>query len=300
MSIHFTSILSLLLVAGMLLYAPTVHAVPLSCRVTPFSQTITASGSVTYNVGITGDALGSGIQLALGNLPRGVTGNFIELYPIVPPGEVSFVLQTERSAQVGNFSLTLLENVSGQTTGAPLCQYALVIQAPPPLPLETPYVKTDEAKVTELRTELSFDSRGADVAELQALLASDPSLYPEGLVTGWYGPLTTSAVRRFQRRMGIEPTGEVDEATQEKLDELRAQEVSFFKFKSYLILEVRGSSVVILQNVLKQQGFFPEDIDSTGYFGPITEAAVRGYQESQGIETTGTVGPITRAALNQD
>jgi len=36
----------------------------------------------------------------------------------------------------------------------------------------------------------------------------------------------------------------------------------------------------------------------TGYFGPLTLAAVKAYQASKGISTTGYVGPLTRAALN--
>ncbi|TSC86935.1 MAG: hypothetical protein G01um10148_40 [Parcubacteria group bacterium Gr01-1014_8] len=39
---------------------------------------------------------------------------------------------------------------------------------------------------------------GPDVSRLQAHLALDPNIYPEGLVTGGYRNLTTAAVRRFQ------------------------------------------------------------------------------------------------------
>ena len=39
---------------------------------------------------------------------------------------------------------------------------------------------------------------GDDVARLQQFLALDPTIYPEAKVTGYYGPLTEAAVRRFQ------------------------------------------------------------------------------------------------------
>lgn len=39
---------------------------------------------------------------------------------------------------------------------------------------------------------------GADVTRLQQFLALDPSVYPEGRVTGYYGDLTVAAVQRFQ------------------------------------------------------------------------------------------------------
>src|SRR5579864_1581788 len=50
---------------------------------------------------------------------------------------------------------------------------------------------------------------GAQVTELQTFLATDPSVYPEGLVTGFYGPLTQAAVERFQCKYGIICSGDV-------------------------------------------------------------------------------------------
>ncbi|MDP2650212.1 MAG: peptidoglycan-binding domain-containing protein, partial [bacterium] len=47
-------------------------------------------------------------------------------------------------------------------------------------------------------TQLDFGSRGEDVAEVQTFLAKDASLYPEGLVTGYFGSLTKMAVERYQ------------------------------------------------------------------------------------------------------
>jgi peptidoglycan hydrolase-like protein with peptidoglycan-binding domain len=40
--------------------------------------------------------------------------------------------------------------------------------------------------------------RSADVRNLQQLLATKPDLYPECLVTGYFGALTKRAVQRFQ------------------------------------------------------------------------------------------------------
>lgn len=289
----------------MLVYPFPARAGILSCDVTSFSQTITAGESVTYKVKVTSLVISSVSKLVLGNLPHGVTGGFVGVDSgfVSLPGEYSLVLSIQRSAQIGTFSLVLLEDSLQQQGTEVICQYGLQILAALPLPTSEPTPEEISVKtpLPELFFGLSFGSRGSDVIKLQALLASQLSLYPEGLVTGWYGPLTTSAVQRFQERVGITPTGKVDMVTQEKLDELREKVPSTsFQFQSYLILGVRGNSVVILQNVLKQLEFFPEDVDSTGYFGSITEVAVQAYQENRGIETTGTVGPITRAALNQE
>ncbi|MEK7569032.1 MAG: peptidoglycan-binding domain-containing protein [Patescibacteria group bacterium] len=43
----------------------------------------------------------------------------------------------------------------------------------------------------------------ADVRRLQTLLASDKEIYPEGIVSGLYGPLTKKAVGKFQIKYGV-------------------------------------------------------------------------------------------------
>lgn len=45
---------------------------------------------------------------------------------------------------------------------------------------------------------ITTKTKGDDVAEIQKILATRPDIYPEGLVTGYYGPLTTKAIKRFQ------------------------------------------------------------------------------------------------------
>ncbi len=50
------------------------------------------------------------------------------------------------------------------------------------------------------------DAEG-DVTRLQRLLARDPALYPEQLVTGYFGPATEAAVERFQEAHGIAHEG---------------------------------------------------------------------------------------------
>ena len=57
----------------------------------------------------------------------------------------------------------------------------------------------------------------------------------------------------------------------------------------------RGDDVTALQDRLRDLGYFKED--STGYYGPKTEAAVREFQRDHGIEPIGKAGPKTRAAL---
>ena len=73
---------------------------------------------------------------------------------------------------------------------------------------------------------------------------------------------------------------------------------STFSFNKDLWFGMNNSDVVELQNKLKTLGFFTFPT-STGYFGPITLAAVKALQTANGIPATGYVGSLTRAALNK-
>lgn len=57
--------------------------------------------------------------------------------------------------------------------------------------------------------DLEVGATGTDVLRLQKLLASRPDLYPEGTVTGYFGPLSQRAVEKFQIAYGIASPGSV-------------------------------------------------------------------------------------------
>jgi len=48
---------------------------------------------------------------------------------------------------------------------------------------------------------------GGDVSKLQQLLAQDSTVYPEGIVSGYFGPATERAVQRFQQIENLVATG---------------------------------------------------------------------------------------------
>jgi len=85
-----------------------------------------------------------------------------------------------------------------------------------------------QAQVQSVKTELKFTRAlsqgvtGDDVKQLQEFLKTFPDVYPEGLVTGYFGPLTEAAVKKFQEQNGIESVGIVGPITQAKLTELAA------------------------------------------------------------------------------
>lgn len=54
---------------------------------------------------------------------------------------------------------------------------------------------------------LSFGMRNSAVEKLQRDLSQNPSLYPEKIITGYFGPLTQKAVQRFQCKHQIVCSG---------------------------------------------------------------------------------------------
>lgn len=58
-----------------------------------------------------------------------------------------------------------------------------------------------------LNHDMKEGDEGEDVAGLQQFLAQDPTIYPEGKVTGKFGKLTREAVKRYQEKNGIAPNG---------------------------------------------------------------------------------------------
>lgn len=91
-------------------------------------------------------------------------------------------------------------------------------------------------------------------------------------------------------------------ALQRQLENLKTQQtggIGVDAFTKTLRRGARSSEVTRLQEFLTQQpGIYPEGL-ATGYFGALTEAAVKRFQKKYGIEAVGIVGPKTRAKLNE-
>lgn len=63
-------------------------------------------------------------------------------------------------------------------------------------------------------------SSGDEVKRLQEFLKTLPDIYPEGIVTGYFGLLTEKAVKQFQAKYGIERAGILGPQTRAKLNSL--------------------------------------------------------------------------------
>ena len=73
---------------------------------------------------------------------------------------------------------------------------------------------------------------------------------------------------------------------------------SAFNFAKNLSFGMSGEDVIELQNILIAEGFLKLS-EPTGFFGRVTETAVKAYQTAHGLEAVGIVGPLTRAFLNK-
>lgn len=70
-----------------------------------------------------------------------------------------------------------------------------------------------------------------------------------------------------------------------------------YNFTTTLSIGSEGSDVTALQEFLTREGVYTGPI--TGYFGVLTERAVKVFQTNIGLESVGIVGPKTRAELNK-
>lgn len=72
--------------------------------------------------------------------------------------------------------------------------------------------------------------------------------------------------------------------------------VATYTFTQDLSLGSTGAEVGELQKTLARLNFYTGPV--SGYFGPLTQAAVRAFQQSRGLQQVGRVGPQTRSTLN--
>ncbi len=140
-------------------------------------------------------------------------------------------------------------------------------------------------------TTLKLGSKGPDVIELQEKLVDEGYLNKKYL-TGYYGPNTVEAVKKYQKDNGIKQTGVVAELTIESLFNKKT-------LSTTLVLKNgdEGANVKLLQSALAEMGYLAKD-KVTGYFGDVTESAVKKFQKDNGISQTGKAAKQTIEKIN--
>lgn len=142
---------------------------------------------------------------------------------------------------------------------------------------------------------LQTGNQGTQVIALQQKLKA--AGYFNGTATGFYGSQTQAAVSKFQQARGLAVDGIAGSNT---LAALSGTPNNSTPVPTGILLQRgnRSTAVTQLQNTLKAKGFFKGPV--TGYYGSITEAAVRTFQQSKGLRVDGIAGPNTLAALNNN
>jgi peptidoglycan hydrolase-like protein with peptidoglycan-binding domain len=126
-------------------------------------------------------------------------------------------------------------------------------------------------------------------------------------ITGEFGAQTEAAVKSFQRVFGLPQTGIVDETTWDDLYRayagivesipLEAAELVPILYPGTILREgVTSEYVRILQEYLSYiHESIPEipAVKNTGYFGPLTKAAVQAFQRYAGLPENGVAGAAT-------
>ncbi|MBM2818225.1 MAG: Fibronectin type domain protein, partial [Parcubacteria group bacterium] len=174
---------------------------------------------------------------------------------------------------------------------------------------------------------LKAGSSGDDVKTLQRILISE-DVYPEAVISGYFGRLTKNAVIKFQEKYFDEilapggfkqGTGYAGIASRKKLNEILGRQTSSSSVSqasksnnsglivNSLTIGSAGEEVKILQNILIKEGVYA-DGKITGIYDSSTKEAVKLLQEKYASEIltpiglsegTGFLGAATRKKLNE-
>ncbi len=152
-----------------------------------------------------------------------------------------------------------------------------------------------------LASDSAVGTTGREVRHIQLLLAQNPAVYPEQLITGYFGGLTQKAITRFQVKHGLPITGSADAVTRTKLQAISKTRQIVQKSSFYRNLNIgsEGADVLSLQIFLGTQGYYPRGL-FTGYFGPLTKQALTRFQAAASIRpVSGYFDTATRTRVEQ-
>ena len=138
---------------------------------------------------------------------------------------------------------------------------------------------------------MKMGSKGPDVIELQQKLVENGYL-DKTYLTGFFGPYTETAVKKYQADNGISQTGVVAEKTIEAMFIKKDLDETMVFRNGDESGEVRK-----LQQALCDMGYLKKD-SVTGYYGDVTESAVKKFQKDNGIKETGVAAKQTLDKIN--
>lgn len=155
-----------------------------------------------------------------------------------------------------------------------------------------------DGKVGEMTVDLLYSEEAkpnliAYGEQSDIVLAAQKRLKELGYLTttpdGKYGNDTSIAVKQFQSRNDLVVDGFLGPSTREVLNSSSA-------VPNGLMLGDSGEAVKRVQELLNKYGYISSD-NMTGYFGEVTEDAVKSFQKNNGLSADGNVGVMTMTKL---
>lgn len=181
--------------------------------------------------------------------------------------------------------------------------------------------RKDNAELKEEQTIGTVSIYNPRVEEIQRVLRG--AGFQPGPIDGRMGYRTRAAIREFQQKMGLKPSGKIDSTTQLALNrekempkqtpetksdrDLSLEPTTQIDFKTEYITEYikvepdvakeKKDRVRQIQIALKRAGFYKGEID--GKVGPQTKGAIKAFQKSKNLAVDGIVGPRTWEELTK-
>jgi len=198
------------------------------------------------------------------------------------PKEVSLDSVALRNKQ----STELAGAPDGQLSGSTSLSSDVAVTPQPAATLTPTPVPTPTPEPHPTNTVISYGMEYDIVYEIQERLMKLGYMENDE-PTNYYGSITKSAVKLFQRQHGLDEDGDMGLATWEALISSDAQK--------YTVMEgMDGTDVEELQYRLRELGYMD---NVTGHFGELTVAGVKEFQEKNGLSVDGKVGSHTREVL---
>lgn len=152
---------------------------------------------------------------------------------------------------------------------------------------------------------LKQNSQGEAVKNLQQQLKT--LKFFTGATSGYFGDVTKAAVISFQTANGLTGDGVVGSATQEAINkalqgttptsENTSSSSDNDNSGNVLKKEMKGEKVTLLQEQLKKINAYNGPV--TGYFGSMTEDALKQFQAQNGLTADGILNNNTQGVINQ-
>lgn len=170
-----------------------------------------------------------------------------------------------------------------------------VVATPTPVPVVTATPRPTAAKIdtgTTITRELYSGCEGDDVKTLQKMLKD---LGYSVSSDGTFGAKTRSAVIAFQKNNSLKADGIAGARTIRKMASSSAVPADGGSSRTSLSYGMRGQDVLELQQRLKDLGYYSDS--ASGNYLTNTRAAVRWFQEINGLSVDGIAGPVTLSRI---